>query len=93
MGTQQVTQQVASLLDVLRGEEPRQRELMERMGLRDRSGFTRNCFNSALGMKAALVVFLRNEAGSALWEGMGYRERGDLFYRDRTLVEMVRAGT
>ena len=43
--------------------------------------------------KAALVVFSRNEAGNAFWEGMGFRERGDLTYRDRTLVEMVRTDT
>ena len=43
--------------------------------------------------KAALVVFSRNEAGNAFWEGMGFRKRGDLTYRDRTLVEMVRTDT
>ena len=43
--------------------------------------------------KAALVVFSRNEAGNAFWERLGFRERGDLTYRDRALVEMVRTDT
>ena len=43
--------------------------------------------------KAALVVFSHNEAGNAFWEGMGFRERGDLSYRDRALVETVRTDT
>lgn len=43
--------------------------------------------------KASLVVFSHNEAGNAFWESMGFRERTDLTYRDRALVEMVRTDT
>jgi len=43
--------------------------------------------------KVALVVFSRNEAGNAFWERLGFCERQDLSYRDRTLVKMVRRDT
>ncbi len=43
--------------------------------------------------KAALVVFARNEGGNAFWERMGFTERKDLTYRNRTLAEMVRIDT
>ena len=43
--------------------------------------------------KAALVVFARNKAGNRFWEKMGFEERTDLVYRDRTLVEMRRIDT
>lgn len=43
--------------------------------------------------KVALVVFSRNQVGNAFWESLGFQERRDLTYRDRTLVKMVRADT
>lgn len=43
--------------------------------------------------KVALVVFSRNEVGNAFWERLGFCERQDLSYRDRTLVKMVRRDT
>jgi len=43
--------------------------------------------------KAALVAFTRNEAGNAFWEKMGFTQRTDLAYRNRTLVEMERIDT
>lgn len=48
----------------------------------------------ALGIsKAFLVVFHRNEAGSAFWERMGFTERHDIAYRDRALRDIVRFDT
>ena len=43
--------------------------------------------------KVALVVFSRNEAGHAFWTKMGFTPRGDLVYRNRALVDMVRMDT
>ena len=43
--------------------------------------------------KVNLVVFAHNEQGNAFWEKMGFTERPDLIYRNRTLVEMVRIDT
>lgn len=43
--------------------------------------------------KVALVAFSRNEAGNAFWEKMGFTTRGDLVYRNRTLVQMERIDT
>lgn len=43
--------------------------------------------------KVALVAFSRNEAGNAFWEKMGFTQRTDLIYRNRTLIEMKRIDT
>ena len=43
--------------------------------------------------KAALVVFDRNEIGNVFWEKMGFTERTDLVYRNRTIREAVRIDT
>lgn len=43
--------------------------------------------------KAALVVFDRNESGNLFWEKQGFIARGDLVYRNKTLMEMVRIDT
>lgn len=43
--------------------------------------------------KVNLVVFARNETGNAFWEKMGFTERPDLVYRNRTLIEMTRIDT
>ena len=40
--------------------------------------------------KVALVVFSRNEDGNAFWEKQGFTLRGDLAYRNRALVKLVR---
>lgn len=43
--------------------------------------------------KVNLVAFSRNEKGNAFWEKMGFTQRPDLIYRNRTLVDMVRIDT
>ncbi len=43
--------------------------------------------------KVNLVAFARNEKGNAFWESMGFTQRTDLIYRNRTLVDMVRIDT
>lgn len=43
--------------------------------------------------KVALVIFKRNETGSAFWEKMGFTTREDLIYRNKALVEMIRIDT
>ncbi len=43
--------------------------------------------------KANLVVFAHNDKGNAFWEKMGFTQRPDLIYRNRTLVDMVRIDT
>ncbi|MBR6791162.1 MAG: GNAT family N-acetyltransferase [Oscillospiraceae bacterium] len=43
--------------------------------------------------KVNLVAFSRNKGGNAFWEKMGFIERTDLTYRNRTLVDMVRIDT
>lgn len=43
--------------------------------------------------KVNLVVFARNQQGNAFWEKMGFSQRPDLTYRNRTLVDMVRLDT
>lgn len=43
--------------------------------------------------KAVLVAFERNKEGNAFWEQMGFSERNDLTYRNRTLREMNRLDT
>ena len=43
--------------------------------------------------KAALVVFGRNEAGNAFWEKMGFTERTDLVYRNKSIKELKRIDT
>lgn len=43
--------------------------------------------------KVNLVVFAHNDKGNAFWEKIGFTQRPDLIYRDRTLVEMVRIDT
>lgn len=43
--------------------------------------------------KVALVAFLRNEAGNAFWEKLGFFAREDLVYRNKGIHEMVRMDT
>ncbi|MBR6800333.1 MAG: GNAT family N-acetyltransferase [Eubacteriaceae bacterium] len=43
--------------------------------------------------KVNLVVFARNEGGNAFWEKIGFTQRFDLAYRNKTLVKMVRHDT
>ena len=43
--------------------------------------------------KAALVVFSLNETGNAFWEKMGFTQRTDLAYRNKTLCDMERFDT
>ena len=43
--------------------------------------------------KVSLVVFAHNKKGNAFWEKMGFTQRLDLVYRNRTLVDMVRIDT
>ncbi len=43
--------------------------------------------------KVNLVAFACNEKGNAFWEKMGFTQRPDLIYRNRTLVEMERIDT
>ena len=43
--------------------------------------------------KVNLVVFARNEDGNAFWKALGFTERPDLVYRNRTLVDMIRIDT
>jgi len=38
-------------------------------------------------LKVALVAFRANEAGNAFWERLGFTERTDLVYRNRSLTE------
>ncbi len=44
-------------------------------------------------IKAALVVFDRNETGNAFWESMGFTERNDLIYRNKAFLEIERIDT
>ena len=43
--------------------------------------------------KVAMVVFERNEVGNAFWEKLGFTQREDLVYRNKTLTEMIRYDT
>lgn len=43
--------------------------------------------------KVNLVVFAHNETGNAFWEKMGFTQRPDLTYRNRTLTDMIRMDT
>lgn len=43
--------------------------------------------------KTALVAFRRNDAGNAFWERMGFTERTDLVYRNRSIHELERIDT
>lgn len=38
--------------------------------------------------KVALVVYSSNEAGNLFWEALGFADRADLIYRDRSLNEL-----
>ncbi|MCM1115116.1 MAG: GNAT family N-acetyltransferase [Clostridium sp.] len=49
---------------------------------------------SKLGInKAALVVFGRNEKGNAFWEKLGFIQRNDLCYRNRSINDFERIDT
>ncbi len=43
--------------------------------------------------KAALVVFERNLPGNEFWESIGFTERDDLVYRNKSIHEMTRIDT
>ena len=43
--------------------------------------------------KVALVVFDKNKNGNAFWEKIGFTQREDLIYRNKTLTEMIRIDT
>ena len=48
----------------------------------------------ALGInKTALVVFSKNTDGNAFWENVGFTERTDLVYRNKSITEMIRIDT
>lgn len=62
-----------------------------------RRGIARRLVDSALKAleregirKAALVVFARNEGGNAFWEKLGFGVRGDLIYRNKSILETER---
>ena len=42
---------------------------------------------------AALLVFGRNTGANAFWEKMGFTERNDIIYRNKSLTEIVRIDT
>ncbi len=44
-------------------------------------------------IKAALVVFDKNNAGNAFWEKQGFTSREDLVYRNKALTEIERIDT
>ena len=65
-----------------------------------RQGIGKRLVTAAIGAlraeeipKVNLVVFARNGPGNAFWEKLGFTERPDLIYRNRTLVHMVRMDT
>ena len=65
-----------------------------------RHGIGKQMVNAALNAlkeqginKVNLVAFAHNEKGNAFWEKMGFTQRPDLIYRNRTLVDMVRIDT
>ena len=43
--------------------------------------------------KAALVVFGKNEKGSAFWEKQGFITRPDLVYRNKAIADLTRIDT
>lgn len=43
--------------------------------------------------KVALVAFAHNQAGNAFWETLGFSERTDLVYRNKSLREAQRMDT
>lgn len=43
--------------------------------------------------KVVLVAFSRNKDGNAFWEKLGFSERTDLTYRNKTLIESKRFDT
>lgn len=43
--------------------------------------------------KVALVVFARNETGNSFWEKLGFTERQDLVYRNKSLHPLERIDT
>lgn len=43
--------------------------------------------------KAALVAFEKNTDGNAFWEKMGFTDRPDLIYRNKSINEMIRIDT
>ena len=59
--TQQVAQQVSSLLNALGDQEPSGRELMDAMRLADRNNFTKNYLNPALEAHLSIRVWMRTE--------------------------------
>lgn len=43
--------------------------------------------------KVAMLVFSKNEDGNRFWEGLGFEASGDITYRNKQLVELVRIDT
>ncbi len=43
--------------------------------------------------KVALVVFDKNKNGNAFWESIGFNQREDLIYRNKTITEMIKIDT
>ena len=43
--------------------------------------------------KVALVVFGKNETGNVFWEKLGFPERADLVYRNKSIHELIRMDT
>ena len=40
--------------------------------------------------KVTLLVFAHNEPGNKFWKNIGFNERSDVVYRDKTLIEVKR---
>ena len=58
--------------------------------------YRRNCLDALMteGInKAALLVFSRNEVGSAFWEKQEFTIREDVAYRNKALTEIIRIDT
>lgn len=43
--------------------------------------------------KVALIVFGRNKVGNEFWESMGFTQRDDIVYRNKSIIEFERIDT
>ncbi|MGN6714270.1 GNAT family N-acetyltransferase [Anaerocolumna jejuensis] len=43
--------------------------------------------------KVSLVVFQENKLGNAFWESQGFTVRDDLYYRNKSITELIRIDT
>ena len=65
-----------------------------------RQGIGQSLVNEALNAlekeginKVALVVFDQNKSGNTFWENIGFEDRGDLVYRNKSIHELQRIDT